>query len=535
MFVWGHGPRQCGNKSRCVTGGDGTLRASEWRTFKMFVTRLLVSFFLTTLASGHHYEMYSAASTVAPLTALSSLAQDLQQQVSDLRAELRTRLETIRYELTCEVRLLRESLANDSQAIGGKVVQATNEVSGLKKKFRKGVRKVTEETDAIKSELRSQKAELYAVRNSVYDVKEEMMDKENEIMNKLHRTNQTLLCHLFDLQRQVRRMNDSFLRTLMAAATRRIPSREDYYPIDTHHSFGFAEDRNLTTHGCLTDFGPPDEGFMEEHTDHHPDQHPDQHPEGRGTTASPMGEYPPMRPGRPVLPEDCKDPNGEPYLEFQPMPRDCRMVYDMGLMQTGVYRIQPPGLPAQEVYCDHHTAGGGWTVIVARMKLPRHIPFNRSWAQYEHGFGDPAKEYWIGLQTLHALTSGRTHVMRADMEDWEGNTAYASYDFFSVSGPEDRYRLRVSGYSGTAGDSMRHSNLQQFSTFDRDHDQEDWSSCSRARGGGGWWWGRCACTQPTGQYRRGHYHGEERGVTWWHWKDTNYSLKTLILKIRAKE
>lgn len=60
-------------------------------------------------------------------------------------------------------------------------------------------------------------------------------------------------------------------------------------------------------------------------------------------------------------------------------------------------------------------------------------------------------------------------------------------------------------------------------------------SCARGRGGGGWWWGRCACTQPTGQYRRGRYQGPERGVTWWHWKDSNYSLKTLILKFRPLE
>lgn len=45
--------------------------------------------------------------------------------------------------------------------------------------------------------------------------------------------------------------------------------------------------------------------------------------------------------------------------------------------------------------------------------------------------------------------------------------------FCSVSGPEDKYRLRVSGYSGTAGDSMRHSHLQMFSTIDQDNDQED--------------------------------------------------------------
>ena len=47
------------------------------------------------------------------------------------------------------------------------------------------------------------------------------------------------------------------------------------------------------------------------------------------------------------------------------------------------------------------------------------------------------------------------------------------FDHFSVSGQEDHYRLRVSGYAGSAGDSMRHSHLQMFSTVDKDNDQED--------------------------------------------------------------
>nr|XP_027237066.1 microfibril-associated glycoprotein 4-like [Penaeus vannamei] len=100
-----------------------------------------------------------------------------------------------------------------------------------------------------------------------------------------------------------------------------------------------------------------------------------------------------------------------------------------------------------------------------------------------------ASPYATGLKALHALTRGRPHQLRADMEDWEGNTAWAAYSFFSVhgreasqpptpsihrvSGEEDKFRLRISGYSGTAGDSLRHSHLQMFSTIDSDNDQEN--------------------------------------------------------------
>ena len=36
-----------------------------------------------------------------------------------------------------------------------------------------------------------------------------------------------------------------------------------------------------------------------------------------------------------------------------------------------------------------------------------------------------------GLKALHALTAGRPHQLRVDMEDWDGNTAFASYTYFT--------------------------------------------------------------------------------------------------------
>ena len=104
----------------------------------------------------------------------------------------------------------------------------------------------------------------------------------------------------------------------------------------------------------------------------------------------------------------------------------------------------------REVLCDHKTAGGGWTVIVARRKVPRHISFNRTWHEYEEGFGEPTREFWIGkkwffyqlffltpnipssgLKTLNALTREHAHQLRADMEDWEESQAWAAYNYFT--------------------------------------------------------------------------------------------------------
>lgn len=56
-----------------------------------------------------------------------------------------------------------------------------------------------------------------------------------------------------------------------------------------------------------------------------------------------------------------------------------------------------------------------------------------------------------GLENLHKITSQGQYELRVDLQD-KGETAYAVYDKFSVGDAKSRYRLRVDGYSGTAGE-----------------------------------------------------------------------------------
>ena len=41
--------------------------------------------------------------------------------------------------------------------------------------------------------------------------------------------------------------------------------------------------------------------------------------------------------------------------------------------------------------------------------------------------------------------------LRVDLEDFEGNSAYALYSHFSVGGSDNFYKVSVGHYSGTAG------------------------------------------------------------------------------------
>lgn len=50
--------------------------------------------------------------------------------------------------------------------------------------------------------------------------------------------------------------------------------------------------------------------------------------------------------------------------------------------------------------------------------------FNRDWADYKNGFGDPAKEFWLGNENIYMLTNNEDYALRVELEDFEGNKRY---------------------------------------------------------------------------------------------------------------
>lgn len=47
--------------------------------------------------------------------------------------------------------------------------------------------------------------------------------------------------------------------------------------------------------------------------------------------------------------------------------------------------------------------------------------FNRDWNDYKNGFGDPAKEFWLGNENIYMLTNNEEYILRVELEDFEGN------------------------------------------------------------------------------------------------------------------
>ena len=209
---------------------------------------------------------------------------------------------------------------------------------------------------------------------------------------------------------------------------------------------------------------------------------------------------------------------------------NCRTVPD-----SGVYTINLglSTLPLS-VYCDQDTDGGGWIVFMRRQDGS--VNFTRSWSDYKHGFGSPDGEFWAGNEFLYKMTKAKPLKLRIDMEDFDGNTTFAVYEKFQVGTEEDKYRLHVTGYSGTAGDSLIDTTLwckhagMQFTTFDSDNDNLGKGNCAEAYKVG-WWYNDCFCSILTGPYS----HDENiwaDGIIWSSWKGWKKSLKHVEMKLR---
>ncbi|XP_029351500.1 angiopoietin-4-like isoform X2 [Echeneis naucrates] len=230
-------------------------------------------------------------------------------------------------------------------------------------------------------------------------------------------------------------------------------------------------------------------------------------------------------------------------------PQDCTQIKIRSPeASSGVYLIHPPTVRKPfKVYCEMRV-DGGWTVLQRRSG--QQVSFNRNWKGYKNGFGGLKKDHWLGLAKAFSLTKDKTKkwVLRVDLWDYEGGTAFAEYQNFRLGNEKAAFKLSVGKYSGDAGDAIRGAypgidqNGSGFSTIDRDND-----NCSPcifgdiletecvSSYGGGWWYSSCGSAGLNGDWHpAGDNIGWGSGVHWRTWKGpAPYSAKASRMMIKS--
>ena len=160
-----------------------------------------------------------------------------------------------------------------------------------------------------------------------------------------------------------------------------------------------------------------------------------------------------------------------------------------------------------EVFCDTGNGGGGWLVVQRRKDGTE--DFNRTWVEYEDGFGKLTSEFWYGLRALHCLTGHSSWEMRMDIKLADGTKVFLHYEQFQVASAEEKYKLIIGGFQGTTSDPMIGHNGREFSTKDVDNDQHASHNCALNGGpnlpSGGWWYAACWSVNPNNWYKQ--YYG----------------------------
>ncbi|CAK1588286.1 unnamed protein product [Parnassius mnemosyne] len=179
--------------------------------------------------------------------------------------------------------------------------------------------------------------------------------------------------------------------------------------------------------------------------------------------------------------------------EFQDLvnqlPKDCTGFSG----PPGDYLIHPGHAPV-DTWCVN-----GTTLLQRRYNGT--VEFNRKFSEYVRGFGNPASEYWIGLESMHQLTLDNCSSMRIDMTDIYGNSWYAQYENFYVGDADSGYVLEIGGFIGNASDAFEYQNHMEFSAIDRDRDISNTHCAGNYEGG--FWFSHCQHVNINGKYTLG--------------------------------
>ena len=128
------------------------------------------------------------------------------------------------------------------------------------------------------------------------------------------------------------------------------------------------------------------------------------------------------------------------------------------------------------------------TVLVQRTIYFPSVNFDRSWHDYENGFGTRGN-HWLGLKHIHRLSTRGTQVASIVIQDDNRNWFYKTWYMFYVDSAVNRYALYL-GKSSERPDIMESARGHSFYTRDLNITNGKQTCGSRFRSG--WWFGKCS-------------------------------------------
>ncbi|XP_059170343.1 ficolin-1-like [Physella acuta] len=175
----------------------------------------------------------------------------------------------------------------------------------------------------------------------------------------------------------------------------------------------------------------------------------------------------------------------------------------------------------KDVLCDTVSDGGGWIVLMRRVRGD--VNFSRSWADYSEGFGSFDGDFWLGLNDSSLLIYEGEWQLRVDMK-FEGRDYFAQYRQFELSWRIQQHTIHMGTFSGNVTDDFSYHNHQMFYTSDSPTS----NSCTKTYSGG-WWFNNCHRVYLTGEWKSRE---QSKGVHWESLTTNKKSLDSVEMKMR---
>ena len=118
------------------------------------------------------------------------------------------------------------------------------------------------------------------------------------------------------------------------------------------------------------------------------------------------------------------------------------------------------------------------------------ISFERTWQDYENGFG-VSGNHWLGLKHIHRLSSRGKQMISLIYKTQNGNMLDGEWDSFTVDSAVNRYKLSL-GPSRKSIDVMQSAKGQPFYIPDKSKTSGTVQMRCGLRFSGGWWFGNCS-------------------------------------------